>query len=110
MEELYIEGLANHDDPESCVSAREGDGEALTGDVQAGLLSRVIREFGVPTLSTKAEGNTTRSAIASSWWTPRGQRTMACTYTSMRENREVSCSPVWMITRRAAQGRPRSYA
>ena len=42
MEELYIEGLANHDDPESCVSAREGDGEALTGDVQAGLFAFAV--------------------------------------------------------------------
>jgi hypothetical protein len=31
MEELYIEGVAIHDGPESCVGAREGDGEALTG-------------------------------------------------------------------------------
>ena len=28
MEELYIEGLANHDDREPCVGAREGAGEA----------------------------------------------------------------------------------
>jgi hypothetical protein len=31
MRELYIEGLAPHDDPESCVGACEGVGEALTG-------------------------------------------------------------------------------
>ena len=31
MEERYIEGVANHDDPESCASFREGVGEALTG-------------------------------------------------------------------------------
>ena len=31
MQESYIEGLANHDDPESCVGVREGVGEALTG-------------------------------------------------------------------------------
>ena len=31
MEELYIEGLANHDDPESCAGTCEGVGEALTG-------------------------------------------------------------------------------
>lgn len=31
MRELYIEDLANHDGPESCVGAREGVGEALTG-------------------------------------------------------------------------------
>jgi hypothetical protein len=31
MRELYIEGLATHDDPESCVGVCEGVGEALTG-------------------------------------------------------------------------------
>jgi hypothetical protein len=30
--------------------------------------------------------------------------------TSMRENREVPRSPVWPVTGRAAQGRPRPYA
>ena len=31
MKESYIEGVATHDDPESCVHVREGMGEALTG-------------------------------------------------------------------------------
>ena len=31
MEKLYAEGVATHGDPESCVGAREGTGEALTG-------------------------------------------------------------------------------
>jgi len=31
MRELYIEGLATHGDPESCVGVCEGVGEALTG-------------------------------------------------------------------------------
>ena len=35
MKESYIEGLAIHDGPESCVGDREVDGEALTG-VRAG--------------------------------------------------------------------------
>jgi hypothetical protein len=34
------EGVANHTGPESCVYTRKGMGEALTGDVLAGLLSR----------------------------------------------------------------------
>ena len=31
MEELYVEGVATHGGPESCVVVREGGGEALTG-------------------------------------------------------------------------------
>ena len=46
MRELYIEGLATHGGPESCVMVREGWGEALTGVVQAGLLSREITSLG----------------------------------------------------------------
>ena len=42
MEVSYSEGLANHAGPESCVGARKGEGEALTG-VRAGwVLSREI--------------------------------------------------------------------
>ena len=40
MRGLYIEGVAIHGGPESCVGVREGVGEALTGGVWAGLLSR----------------------------------------------------------------------
>ncbi len=32
----HIEGVANHDGPESYVGVREGASEALTGGVQAG--------------------------------------------------------------------------
>ena len=31
MKEFYIEGVAIHDDPESCAGSRKGTGEALTG-------------------------------------------------------------------------------
>ena len=42
MKESYVEGLAAHSGPESCVVARKGRGEALTG-VRAGrVLSREI--------------------------------------------------------------------
>ncbi len=36
MKESHIEGLANHNDPESGMCSREGACEAMTGEVQAG--------------------------------------------------------------------------
>ena len=80
MEEVpYGEGVANHTGPESCVDARKGIGEALTGEVRAGLLSRERYSFGVPTLSTKAEGNIDCIAIAKRSWALHGQRPRART-------------------------------
>jgi RNA-directed DNA polymerase len=40
MKEPHIKGLATHGDLESCVGAREGDGEALTGACTGSVLSR----------------------------------------------------------------------
>ncbi len=37
MQESYGEGPASHTGPESCVVAREGDGETLTGERAGGL-------------------------------------------------------------------------
>jgi hypothetical protein len=36
---LYVEGLASHNGPESCVGVREGSGEALTGEDAGRVLS-----------------------------------------------------------------------
>jgi hypothetical protein len=40
MKRLHIEGVAIHDDPESCAGTREGAGEALTGAPVGWVLSR----------------------------------------------------------------------
>ena len=42
MKESYVEGLANHGGPESCVCNRKGAGEALTGESVGWVLSREI--------------------------------------------------------------------
>lgn len=42
MKESYVEGLAPHNGPESCVVARKGCGEALTGERTGRVLSREI--------------------------------------------------------------------
>ena len=52
MKEPYGEGVASHTGPESCVVAREGRGEALTGAHAGRVLSREIPfNSGAPTLS-----------------------------------------------------------
>lgn len=110
MRELHIEGVAIHGDPESCVGVREGDGEALTGAVQAGLLSREIKEFGVPTLLTETEGHIVVSATRELSTDPARSENQGMHGISMRENREIPHSPVRLITGRAAQGRLRPQA
>ncbi len=53
MRKLYAEGVAIHGGPESCVSVREGVGEALTG-VRAGRAIEPRNDaIGVPTLSQR---------------------------------------------------------
>ena len=58
MKESYIEGLANHNGPESGTVARKGKREAMTGESTGRVLSREKGISRVPTLSTYAEGNT----------------------------------------------------
>ncbi len=41
MKVSYVEGLANHNGPESCGAAREGGDEALTGERTGRVYSRV---------------------------------------------------------------------
>jgi len=79
MRALYIEGVANHDGPESCVTVREGGGEALTG-VRVGRAIEPRNHYirGADAV-LKAEGNISGGAIASRWGTLRGRRTCACT-------------------------------
>jgi hypothetical protein len=46
MKEPHLEGVATHDGPESCVDARKGVGEALTGVRVGEVLSREIIPLG----------------------------------------------------------------
>ena len=93
MKESYVKGLANHDDPESCVAARKSVGEALTG-VRAGwVLSREmnlvrdadpVRRRGRPQLSCR---------IGEAWRYPARSETPGMHGNNLRENREVLRSP-----------------
>ena len=110
MRELYIEGLAPHDDPESCVGVREDDGEALTG-AHAG---RAIepRDFVYPGCRRRYPRRkaTPRRALCELAADPARSKNLCMRGISTRENREIPGSPIRPITGRAAQGRPRPYA
>jgi hypothetical protein len=110
MEELYAEGLATHGDPESCVVAREGGGEALTG-ARAGqaIEPRNHRVRGADAVYECGRQHR-RWRYREPLVGPARSETLRMYGTSMRENREVPRSPVRLITGRAAQGRPRPHA
>ena len=104
MEESHVEGVATHDDPESCTDVREDGGEALTG-VRAGrVLSREMHLQDADAVMLRGRQHRqrryreTRSSPARSE-TP-------CTYgTYLRENREI-CGPLGAFVLRAASGKP----
>jgi len=110
MKESYIEGLANHDDRKPCVGVREGVGEASVA-ARAGRAMEprnhrvrgadVVHENGRPHRQQRF-----RELLADP-----ARSENHCMYgTSLRENREISCSPARVITGRAAQERPRPHA
>jgi hypothetical protein len=110
MKEPYIEGVATHGDPESCVGARKDTGEALTG-ARAG---RAIEPRNPPLRGADAVD---RSGRQHHRWRyrelpadPARSENPGMHGTSMRENREIPRSSGWPITRRTAQGRPRPHA
>jgi hypothetical protein len=110
MKELYIEGVAIHDGPESCVGVREDNGEALTG-VRAGWAieprNPLIRGADAVDRSGRPHRlQRYRELLAD----PARSKTPCMHGISMRENREVPRPLAWVITGRAAQGTLRRYA
>jgi hypothetical protein len=110
MEELHIEGVATHDDPEPCVGARKGVGEASVG-ARAGwaIEPRNHRIRGADVVY--GNGRQYRQQRYRELRVgPARSENHGMHGTSMRENREIPHSLVGLITRRAAQGRPRPHA
>ena len=107
MRELYIEGVAIHGDPESCVGVREGVGEALTG-ARAGwaIEPRNCELWGADAVEMVGRQHRWRR-YRESPADPARSKNLCMHGISMRENREIPRSPVPLITGRAAQGRPR---
>jgi hypothetical protein len=103
MEESHVEGVATHDDPESCTDVREDGGEALTG-VRAGrVLSREMHFRDADAVIRRGRQNWQRR-FRETLPSPARSKT-PCTYgTYLRENREI-CGPLEAEMLRAASGR-----
>ena len=95
MKESYVEGLANHNGPESCGDARKGATEALTGERVGPVWSRertflwgadAVGGCGKPHPGCRHPRKTHRSPTRSETWSMRGS--------TMHGNREIPCSPV----------------
>ena len=94
MRELYIEGVATHGGPESCVGVREGGGEALTG-ARAGwaIEPRNHRIRGADAVQLGGRQHRRRRYRELPADPARSEN--LCMYgISMRENREIPRSPV----------------
>ena len=74
MQVHHDEGVANRIDPESCADAREGIGEALTGERIGQPLSRESTLIPDADVVLLTEGNTDGRDIASAQTARRGRR------------------------------------
>jgi len=93
MKELYVEGPATHDDPESCVGFRKEAGEALTGAHAGGAIE--LRKHQVPgadavTASGRPYGP---DQEREGGFDPVQSKNSSMRGNSMRENREIPGPP-----------------
>ena len=89
MQVPYDEGVANRIGPESCAVAREGLGEALTGERIGQPLSRERVSFWVPTPCIRWKA-TCPDATAKAPGRPGMVRDPGMCRRSLRGNREIS--------------------
>jgi RNA-directed DNA polymerase len=104
MKELHVEGVATHDDPESCTGAREDAGEAF----DRGTCGPVIEPRNQAVQGADAVIRSGRQHVHHRHREVVGDPARSqtpCTFgTSLRENREVF-EPLGVMARRDASGR-----
>ena len=104
MQVHHDEGVANRIDPESCADAREGLGEALTGERIGQPLSRESTLIPGADVVPLTEGNTDGRDIASAQTARRGRRHWHVR-SSLRGNRETPRPTSGTLTVWSAPGR-----
>ena len=112
MKESYRKGPASHPDPESCGSGRKASAEALTGAHAGQPSSCEIRQSGVPTPLSEAEGHTEFGATGKPISDPAQSKTLRMRGNSLHGNREIPTSSIPRVDRlgKATSRTPRMYA
>jgi RNA-directed DNA polymerase len=93
MKESYVKGLAARSGPESCVVAREGRGEALTGERAGRVLSRESNSLrGADAVEIRGRPRPGRR-YRETPGDPARSETPSMYGSTSRENREIPCPP-----------------
>ena len=93
MKESYVEGLATHNDPESCGAARKGGVEAWTGERAGRVFSREISLLRGADAVRRSGRHHPARRYRETRRSPARSET-PCTYgNTSRGSREVPCSP-----------------
>src|SRR6516164_9072626 len=93
MQESHGKGPASHPDPESCADGRKAGGEALTGAHAGQPSSCEIRQSGVPTPLSEAEGHTGIGVTGEPVTDPAQSKTLRMRGNSSHGNREIPSLP-----------------
>src|SRR5215469_15210479 len=93
MKESYRKGKASHPDPKSCGCGRKTSAEALTGAHAGQPSSCEIRQSGVPTPLSEAEGNTGIGVTGEPVTDPAQSQTLCMRGNSSHGNREIPSLP-----------------
>ena len=82
--------MANHSDPESCVTRREAWGEALTGDTDRPAIEPRNQGIGMPTTLTNSEGNMKHGGNRKSCFDPARSKTLRMSGSNLHRSWEIS--------------------
>jgi hypothetical protein len=95
MRTLYIEDVASHGGPESCVGVPVRAQRSVDRGRAGGVIEprNSIEVQGADAFPCVRKAILLAALFASRWRALRGRRTQARTTSSMRENREISWSP-----------------
>jgi hypothetical protein len=110
MEELYVEGVAIHDGPESCVDVPARAWRSVDrGTCRPGYGAAKSAFRGADTVQA-VEGNTAGGVICESPVGPARSENQGMYGTSMRENREIPRLPAGVIDWAGRSGNTMGYA